>query len=195
MPPEYEGRETFKCEVEECGYIFLTKKRHKEHTDQIHGDAPRKKYKTPKQPEFGPNTLSTKKSFKIKGSIQCPHCYRPMSSDQKLQSHIQRMHGEKSFFCQDCNRGFCREKQLKLHLENQKFSCKDGSRIKGAGIMGQHMRKHKGESDEFKVRTNPKKQKTNPHTRGKVAPGREIETQAAVDSINMYQWGKNILYQ
>ena len=59
------------------------------------------------------------------------------------------------------------------------------------------MKKQKGEEDEFKMRTNPKKQKTNPHgaSRGKVAPGREIETQAAIDSINNYQWGKHILYQ
>ena len=36
MPPCYEGRETFKCKIKECGYIFLGQYQLDSHMKRIH---------------------------------------------------------------------------------------------------------------------------------------------------------------
>ena len=35
MPPCYEGRKTFKCEIEECGYMFLKQSRLDHHMKTV----------------------------------------------------------------------------------------------------------------------------------------------------------------
>ena len=70
MPPCYEGRETFKCEVKECGYLFLTQYRLDFHIKQVHErKGSKKKFCIDKKP----------------GGINCPQCNKPMSSDHKLK--------------------------------------------------------------------------------------------------------------
>jgi hypothetical protein len=99
LPPCYEGRESFKCEIESCGYIFLRKYRLDEHIKAVHGD---------KNKTNASRKVRNNKTFASKpGSIHCPECNRPMSSDHKLKRHINTMHGEKKFHCLQCGEGFC----------------------------------------------------------------------------------------
>ena len=77
LPPCYEGRESFKCEIESCGYIFLRKYRLDEHMKAVHGD---------KNKTNASRKVRNNKTFASKpGSIHCPECNRPMSSDHKLK--------------------------------------------------------------------------------------------------------------
>lgn len=77
LPPCYEGRESFKCEIESCGYIFLRKYRLDEHMKAVHGD----KNKTNPSRKIRNNKTYASKP----GSIHCPECNKPMSSDHKLR--------------------------------------------------------------------------------------------------------------
>ena len=74
MPPCYEGRETFKCGVKECGYIFLNQYNLDFHTKKIH------------ERKVSKRKTCFDKSYKLKpGGINCPQCNKPMSSDHKLK--------------------------------------------------------------------------------------------------------------
>ena len=111
-----------------------------------------------------------------------------MSSDQKLQRHIQRLHGEKSFICPDCGKGFCAKKDLKQHLVQQKISCRDGSRMKDQNPLTSKPEKHEVEYEEFNTQTNPKRIKITPDGPAKlkstiINSAWQNETQDAVNSI------------
>ena len=77
LPPCYEGRESFKCEIESCGYIFLRKYRLNEHMKAVHGD----KNKTNPSRKIRNNKTYASKP----GSLHCPECNKPISSDHKLK--------------------------------------------------------------------------------------------------------------
>ena len=128
-PPE------LKHVCEYCGKRFLYPSHLKTHMNDFHGSGEKKK------PRIRKKNIITEKQ----GSIPCPHCKKPMSSNQILQRHIQRLHGEKTFKCPDCGKGFGLKKDLKQHLVQQKISCKS--------------EKHKEEYEEFNTQTNPKRQK------------------------------------
>ena len=80
LPPCYEGRESFKCEIESCGYIFLRKYRLDEHMKAVHGD----KNKTNPSRKIRNNKTYTSKP----GSLHCPECNKPISSDHKLKRWV-----------------------------------------------------------------------------------------------------------
>jgi len=142
MPPECKDKKTFQCQLENCGYLFLTEYQLKLHVKKVH--ATEKRSKGPYKQKFRADQHN---SYRMPGSIPCPHCNRPMVSDQKLQSHIKMMHGEKLFECSDCGKGFTREKQIELHLKNQKFHCKDGSKLMGPNTTARIIRKQPTEKD------------------------------------------------
>ena len=121
MPPCYEGRKTFKCEIEECGYMFIKQSRLEHHMKTIHGSGTELKTKNRKR-----KMIRFNKSVLVKpGSIPCPECNKPIT-EPKMKSHMKRMHGEKPFKCVDCHRGFHSEKYLRQHLTNhRKYPCKD----------------------------------------------------------------------
>ena len=120
MPPCYEGRETFKCEIEKCGYIFLKKHRLDCHMKKVHGGDHEKR-------EGKRKRYCYNKSIKP-GTINCPQCNKPMSSDHKLKRHINTMHGDKIFQCSHCQKRFCTKGNLNMHI-NSAHIFKDGTEI------------------------------------------------------------------
>ena len=180
MPPCYEGRETFKCKIKECGYIFLGQYQLDSHMKRIH------------ERKVSKRKTCFDKTAKLKpGGINCPQCNKPMSSDHKLKRHINTMHGEKKFFCPQCQKGFCTKGNLNMHITGagnpRNKSCKDGT------FIGSHnWRPDLSLRNENNVKPQTKRQKRNPEDtkKRKVAQNKmgveENETQAAVDSINNY---------
>ena len=171
-PPE------LKHVCEYCGKRFLYPSHLKTHMNDFHGSGEKKKHRIRKK----------KIIIEKPGSIPCPHCKKLMSSDQKLQRHIQRLHGEKSFICPDCGKGFCEKKDLKQHLVQQKISCRDGSRMKDQNPLTSKPEKHKVEYEEFNTQTNPKRIKITPDGPAKlkstiINSAWQNETQDAVNSI------------
>ena len=158
MPPCFKGRETFKCQVKECGYIFLGQHQLDSHMKRIH------------ERKVNKRKICFDKTY---GGINCPQCNKPMSSDHKLKRHINTMHGEKKFFCPQCQKGFCTKGNLNLH-------------IKGAGNPGNKSCKPKTK----RQRRNPEDTKKDKAATNKMGI-EENETQAAVDSINNYQKYQN----
>ena len=190
MPPCYEGRETFKCEIKECGSIFLNQYNLDFHTKNVH-----ERKVTKRKRCFD-------KSYKLKpGGINCPQCNKPMSSDHKLKRHINTMHGEKKFICPQCQKGFCTKGNLNMHINGtagagyRKFSCKDGTKLENHNLSPFMRRKLKKEKEYEENNVNPQKirqkQSAVNAKKRKVEldkmAAKENETQAAVESINNYQ--------
>ena len=188
MPPCYEGRETFKCKIKECGYIFLGQYQLDSHMKRIHERKASKRK----------NCFD--KSCKLKpGGINCPQCNKPMSSDHKLKRHINTMHGEKKFQCPQCPKRFCTKGNLNMHINGagqvRKFSCKDGTRVENDNLSPFIRRKMKKEKEDEENNVKPKtiRQKQYPVNAKKrkvelvKMAAKENETQAAVESINNYQ--------
>ena len=175
MPPCYKDRETFKCQIKECGYIFLKQHQLESHMKRVHErkDSKRK--------------ICFDKTSKLKpGGFNCPQCNKPMSSDHKLKRHINTMHGEKKFFCSQCKKGFCTKGNLNKHITG-------AGNARNKSCNGGHNWRNEKEDDENNVKRKTKRQRRNPEDtkKDKVAPNKmgieENETQAAVDSINNYQ--------
>ena len=185
MPPCFKGRETFKCQIKECGYIFLGQHQLDSHMKRIH------------ERKVNKRKICFDKTY---GGINCPQCNKPMSSDHKLKRHINTMHGEKKFFCPQCQKGFCTKGNLNMHINGtagagyRKFSCKDGTKLENHNL-SPHMRRKKKEKEDEENNVNPQtirqKQSAVNAKRRKVEldkmAAKENETQAAVESINNYQ--------